>query len=304
VEILNSLMVILVIALLGILSRKIKIFSAENIKVISSFVYYFALPSLFFVNISNMDLLRLDYKVALGVLLPIFILLVILYVLKIFNVLSKDNFILLSLSICFGSNAFFGVALFETLYGGRWLSLAVFVASILGFVGIVLTLLYFEYATKKDSGWIFFLKIVKNPLIIALILGSVCSFFKIRFELVNKTLSILGKTAAGLAIFSLGIFIYDHFSWQSFKKAFKYSIFRSLVLPLSSYLVIIFFLGINNEFRRFLFLQSGIPAAISLAVFAKRYEYKLAEVTGIVVITSILSFIVLPLLFFISELAF
>lgn len=303
-EILNSLIVILIVALLGMLSRKMRIFSSEQIKIISSFVYYFALPSLFFVSLSNTDLLSIDYKVALGSVLPIFILLLALYALKSFNVVSKDNYILLSLSICFGSNAFFGVAFFETLYGGKWLSIAILMASILGLTGIVLSLIYFEYANKKNKGWTFLLKIIKNPLIISLFLGVLCSFFRIRLEVVTNALSLLGKTAGGLAIFSLGIFIYDNFSLQSVKKAFIYSIFRSLALPISTYLVILFCMDINNELRRFLLLQSGIPAAISLAVFAERYEYKLAEITGIVIITSILSFIGLFLLFIISEVAF
>jgi predicted permease len=303
-EILNSLIVILIVSLLGILSRKMMIFSSEQIKIISSFVYYFALPSLFFVSLSNTDLLSIDYKVVLGSLLPIFILLVALYALKSFNVVSKDNFILLSLSICFGSNAFFGVAFFETLYGGKWLQIAIFMASILGLTGIVLSLIYFEYANTKNKGWTFFLKIIKNPLIISLFLGLLCSFFRVKLEVVTNALSLLGKTAGGLAIFSLGIFIYDNFSLLSVKKAFMYSLFRSLALPISTYLVILVYMDINTDLQRFLLLQSGIPAAISLAVFAERYEYKLGEITGMVIMTSILSFIGLSILFIVSEMAF
>jgi len=286
------------------LSRKTRIFSSEHIKIISSFVYYFALPSLFFVSISNTDLLSIDYQVALGSLLPIAVALFALYVLKLFKIVSKDNFILLSLSISFGSYSFFGLALFETLYGGKWLPLSIVMASILGLTGIILTLIYFEYASKKEKGWRFFLKIIKNPLVISLFLGVLCSLFRIRVEMISNALSMLGKTAGGLAIFSLGIFIYDNFSLQAIRQAFKYSIFRSLALPLFTYLVVLVCIDVNIELQRFLFLQSGIPAAISLAVFAERYDYKLAEVTGIVIITSISSFIGLLLIFLISEVAF
>jgi predicted permease len=301
VEILESLVVILIVALLGMLSRKSRIFSAEQIKTISSFVYYFALPSLFFVSLSKTDLLALDYQVAVGSLLPIAIVLLALYMLKILKVVSKDNFILLSLSISFGSYAFFGVAFFETLYGGKWLPLAIVMGSVLGFTGIIFALIYFEYANKKERGLRFFLKIIRNPLIISLILGVLCSLFEVRLEMLNNGLSLLGKTAGGLAIFSLGIFIYDNFSVQAVRKASIYSIFRFLAIPFATYLVILFCIDVNLEFQRYLILQSGIPAAISLAVFAERYEYKLAEVTGIVIITSILSFIGLPILFFLSD---
>jgi hypothetical protein len=304
VEILESLVVILIVALLGMLSRKTRIFSAKHIKTISSFVYYFALPSLFFVSLSNTDLSAIDYQVAVGSLLPIAILLIVLYVLKLIKILSKDSFILLSLSISFGSYAFFGVAFFETLYGGKWLPLAIVMSSILGLAGILFALFFFEYANKKERGLGFLMKIIKNPLVISLILGVVCSLFGIRLEMLNNGLSLLGKTAGGLAIFSLGIFIYDNFSMEAIRKASIYSIFRFLALPLATTLVVLFFIDVDLELQRYLILQSGIPAAISLAVFAERYEYKLAEVTGIVIITSILSFIGLPILFFISGAAF
>lgn len=303
-EIFESLIVILIVALLGMLSRKTRIFSSGHIKTISSFVYYFALPSLFFVSLSNTDLLSIDYQVALGSLLPIAIVLFALYVLKLFKILSKDTFILLSLSICFGSYAFFGIAFFETLYGGIWLPVAIVMSSILGLTGIVYALIYFEYASKKEKGFKFLLKIIRNPLVISLILGVVCSLFGVRLEIINNGLSLLGKTAGGLAIFSLGIFIYDNFSMQAVRQASIYTIFRFLALPLATYLVLLFCIDVNLELQRYLMLQSGIPAAISLAVFAERYDYKLAEVTGIVIITSILSFIGLPILFIFSEIAF
>ncbi|MEA1977356.1 MAG: AEC family transporter, partial [Chloroflexota bacterium] len=76
-EILESLVVILIVALLGMVSRRTRIFSAEHIKTISSFVYYFALPSLFFVSLCNTDLSAIDYQVAVGSLLPIVMILIV-----------------------------------------------------------------------------------------------------------------------------------------------------------------------------------------------------------------------------------
>jgi len=303
-EILESLFVILIVALLGILSRKSGIFERQHIKILSSFVYYFALPCLFFTALSNIDLGAINYQVALGSLLPIAFILVGLYLLKLFQVISKEKFILLSLAVCFGSNSFYGVAFFETFQGGTWLPLCIVMASILGFTGIIYTLIYFEYANKQAKGFKFFLKIIKNPLIISLFLGVICSIFRLRLEMLTNALSLLGKTAGGLAIFSLGIFIYDNFSLRAVKQAFLYSLFRSLALPLVTCLVIFAGLKISLELKNFLLIQSGIPAAISLAVFAERYQYKLAEVTGIVIITSIISFIGIPLLYLLGQLAF
>jgi predicted permease len=217
------------------------------------------------------------------------------------KLLSRDTFILLCLSICFGSNAFFGVAFFETLYEGRWLDVAVLMASMLGMLGIVLSLFVFEYAHKKDSGWRFFTKIATNPLIISLFTGVMFSLLGIHIEVLDNGLSLLAKTAGGLAIFSLGIFIYDNFSFDAVRKALVFSLFRALALPVVTFFVVIGFLDLSDELKTFLVLQSGIPAAIALAVFAERYEYKVAEVVGMVIITSIFSFIELFVLFFVAD---
>ena len=303
-EVLNSLFVIFVIVLLGILSRKMNIFAKEHIKIISAFIYYFALPALFFVQVSEMDVFSLNYLALLISILPIIVILIILYLLKAFHLISKDNFILLSLSTCLSSHAFFGVAFFKPLYGGIWYPLAIVTASIHGLTGITLILLLFEYAHKKDKGIAFLLKIIKNPLVISLFIGLLFSVFKLRFNIINSALSSLGQTAGVLAIFSLGIYIHDNFSVQVIKKAFMFSLFRIIMLPIVTYLTIFLIMDKTNELNTFLLVQSGIPIAISLVVFAQRYEYKIPEIAGMVVITSIFSFVGLSFLFYLSKILF
>ncbi len=303
-EALKSLFTIGVMVLLGITSRRTGIFDKTHVKTISSFVYYFALPSLFFVQLSKTDLFGLDLKILIGSILPILLVLLLLYVLKSLSLITKDNFILLGLSIAFGSNSFFGLAFFETLYDGSWLALAVINASFLGLTGILISLVLFEYAHQKGKGFEIFFKIIRNPLVISIFSGLLCSMLGIRIEIITNALELIGKTSSGLAIFALGIFIYDNFSLQSAKKAFGYALFRMLMLPLATCLTILLVTPSGYEMRPFLVLQSGIPSAISLAVFAERYAYRHAEITGLVVLTSGLSFISLTALFLISGLIF
>jgi len=300
-EILKSLAIISIIVFLGISSRKLKIFSKEHVKVISSFVYYFAVPSLLFVSISNMDLSTIDFNLLFSAIVPIILVILLLYVLKILGTLNKSTFVLLSLSIAFGSNAFFGIAFFETLYDGRWAKEAIVMASVLGLVGIFFTLLLFEYATQKGNALDYIVNIIKNPTFISIASGIIFSIFNIKISILFSSLSLLGETAGGIAVFSLGIFIYDNLEYEKLKKAFRFSIFRFLILPLVTFIILSLFSDINNEMKSFVFIQSGIPAAISLAVFAERYEYKLAEITGIVILTSIFSAVGIMVLFLITK---
>ena len=300
-EVLESLFIILILVILGMLSRKINIFAREHVKTLSSFVYYFALPALFYVKLSEIEIMVLDPNIVLGSVLPIILIILILFFLKTIRLISKEQFVLFGLSIAFGSYAFFGIAFFETLYDGKWLSNAVVATSAFGLAGIILSLTLFEYANKKGQGLGFVLKAFRNPLIVTIILGIVSSLLGFRIEAVNQALNLLGKTASGIAIFALGIFLYDNFSIEAMRKALTFSLFRIISIPLATYLLILMGMGGSRDLNQFLFLQSGVPAAISLVVFAERYDYKLAEVTGMVLLTSIFSFV---LLFVLSLLTF
>jgi len=303
-EVLTSLLTILIIVTLGILSRKFGIFKAEQAKTLSSFVYYFGLPALFFVKISALDLTSLDPHLVLGTLLPTVILLITLLILKGIKLINKDTYILLSLSVSFGSYAFFGVAFFETFQNGKWMEISILSASLLGVLGIITTLLLLEYANNQKQGRGFLLKIFSNPLVLSIILGTVSSLAGFQLAFLNNAFILVGQTSSAVAIFVLGMFIYDRFSLETIKQSLRYSIFRTVGLPLATYLTILILLPESGELSQFLLLENAMPAAIALVVFAERYEYKITETAGIVSLTSIFSFISLTAIFYLSRIIF
>lgn len=301
-EVLSSLLTILIIVTLGILSRKTGIFKSEHAKTLSSFVYYFGLPALFFVKISNLNLLALDPQLVLGTLLPTVIVLVFLLLLKWAGLLQKDTYILLSLSISFGSYAFFGVAFFETFQDGIWLENSILAASMLGILGIFATLSLLEYASQQEKRGNFLAKIFTNPLILSILLGAVFSLIGIRLTFLNYAFTLVGQTASAIAIFVLGMFINDRFSPAIIRDALPYSLFRLFVLPVVTWISIQYMLPGSGEINQFLLLENSMPAAIALVVFAERYDYKVTEAAGIVSLTSILSFLGLTGVFYLSNL--
>jgi predicted permease len=286
---------------MGIISRKFGIFEEKHSKTISSFVYYFGLPTLFFVKISNLDLLNLDLNLMLGILLPTILLLVLLLIAKQLNMLTKDTYVLMGLSISFGSYAFFGVAFFETFRSGQWLEVSILAASLLGVLGIITTLLLLEYANKKKQSGSIIGKIFSNPLIISIILGSIFSLLGIRLDFLNNAFSLVGKTSSALAIFVLGMFIYDRFSVKLLKESLFLSLFRMVALPIAAWLVIQVILPGSSAFSEFILLENSMPAAIALVVFAERYDYKVTETAGVVSLTSIINFFSLTAVYYLSQ---
>lgn len=298
--VIKSLGTLAVLLFLGWLSRRNKIFAPQDTKTLATFIYNFALPALFFIEIA-----RIDYEAA-GIVplvvsfLPVVIILAVLLILKATGLIPKDRFILLGLSVVFGSNAFFGVPFFDSLYGQWGLDMAVFTGSFLSIFGILSSIALFEHAAGSHKGALFLLRILKSPLVAAIAAGLLIHFLKPSANFLPDLVLPLGKVASGLAIFMLGMFIYDHFSYATIKKALPLASFRIALLPALTFIILLYFQHTTPQLKQFLLLQSGIPAAISIAIFAERYQYRVGELTGMVVLTSLASFITLGGLFFVS----
>ena len=299
--IINSILSLAVVMALGIVARKTGVLKEDHKPVLSAYIYYFALPALFCAEIAGTDFLELELKLFTGSVLPVamaFGLLVLLHLLKLLN---KDRFVITSLTVVFGSNAFFGVAFFQNLWGEWGFHTAVLAASILGMIGVTASLFLFEYATSKGKAVKVLARVMKSPVILAIGAGLVLSLLQIKIPLLINGLSLLGRTAAGVAIFLLGMFLYDNFSLHIFTRALGYSLLRVILLPCGMLLSFYLMGELSAELKQFLLLQTGIPVAISVAVFAHRYEYHTPLLSGIVVLTSLLSFLSLSLLYFLAQ---
>lgn len=297
-----SLTTLALVILAGWISRKANLLGADDTRVLSAYVYNFGLPALFFIKLADLEITGVDPWLLIGSLLPLIILFFLVWILWVFRLLSKDNMALLGISVLFGSNAFFGIPFFESVYGEWGLERAVVTAALLGSFGITAALTLLEYVTREDKETSVLRRVLRSPLIVSIILGVGCSLAGIRIGFLFDALSLLGRAASGTAIFMVGMFVFDHYSWRNVRKALPYTLFRVLGLPAVTLGVIVVAGHADTQVNQFLFLQSGIPVAISIAIFAQRYRYKIEELTGVVVMTALLSFISLSLIYFLSGL--
>ncbi|GEM_PF-812338 len=308
-EVIQSLLVLFILIGLGALSRRANIFQKSDVKVISSFVYYFSLPALFLAKISLLQLSEIEPVIVWGSIVPILLVWIALIVLFTLSAINKDMFILLSLSVIMGSNAFFGLAFFESFQSGSYYYNAVITASLLGAIGIFLSLIMFEFASDDISVKKIFKNLKYNPLLIAIAVGLLFSLVGFRESFLHSSFEMLGHAAGGVAVFSLGIFLYDNFSIEKIRAALFYSLFRFISLPIglffSMFLLRMFYVDFYVfETQQFLLLQTAIPAAVALVVLAEVYKYKVSEISGIVILTSLLSFVFMIFHYYLSIIIF
>lgn len=107
--VLRTVIPILLLIGTGLLSRKLGILKSGDERILSAYVYYFALPALFFVYMTETDFTAETLRFMLAGTIPILVVLTIYVSLRLIFRLSKDIFYLLVPSTIFGSLAFFGI---------------------------------------------------------------------------------------------------------------------------------------------------------------------------------------------------
>ena len=276
----------------GLLSRRIRILKSGDERVLSAFVYYFALPALFFVNMVEMNFTEEILKFMFAGIIPVFVALMIYIVLYFIFGFSKNTLYLLILSTIFGSLAFFGIPFitfaFPTEQGEHLATLA---AASISIVSVTISITVLElYRLEESTIWQGLKHVIrrlsKNPLIISILSGIALSLVGVEIPFpVSTFLHMLGRTTSTVAIFMLGVFLYGR-RYTNMVKAFKLSLLRMVFLPVAAFLTTILF-DLPSIERSTLVLMHSMPVAISMIVLSERYNFYKETIASLILISSL-----------------
>lgn len=300
----RTIVPIIILIGIGFFSRERGILKAGDERVLSAYIYYFALPALFFVNVAEMSFTEKTLKFILAGIIPIFVVLIIYIILYFILKFGKNTLYLLIFSTVFGSLAFFGIPFimfaFPTEYGEH---LAVLSSSFISIVSVTIAITVLElYKLEKSPAWKGLKNVLKrfskNPLIISILSGTVLSLTKINIPSpVSAALHMLGKTTATVAIFMLGVFLYRR-KYENIIKAFELSLLRIIFLPLIALLTIRLFKLPGME-RSTLVLMHSMPVAISMVVLSQRYNFYKETIASLTLVSSVGALVYLNLWLFV-----
>lgn len=283
---------ILLLMGIGFLSRKFGILKSGDERVLSSYVYYFALPALFLIDMAETTFATQTLAFILVGITPLFLVLAIYILLFLIFRFSKKNFYLVALSTIFGNTAFFGIPFvtfaFPTADTERLATLA---AATIGIAAIALSIAMLEFYRLEKSSKIEGLKqvarrLTKNPLIISIAIGILISLVGLDIPSPLATfLHMMGGTTSAVAIFMLGAFLYGK-KYANLKKAFGLSLLRIIFLPIVALATLTFFQLPSME-ESVLVLMHAMPVAVSLSVLSERYNFHREIVASLTLISSV-----------------
>ena len=286
--ILNTVFPIYFLIAAGFAARKLEILKEGDQRVLNSYVYYFSLPLLFFVELSRLTISAHLFKITLVSIIPIIFLFFLIFILYRFFRVDKKALYLFFICSAFGSTALFGIPFIMIAYSGNEAAgrLSVLFAAAIGATSIFLIIYLFESLKKQEKTRELFVRFLRNPLIIAIAMGFLFVVLKINLpEILTNSFSMVGKTTTPVALFMLGVFLsgrrYRFSRLVVFLSFFKVVLFPLLFFLLSG------FLSINKMERDIMLLMYATPGALALLVLSQRYGFFVHEIAAFVLLTSI-----------------
>jgi len=275
----------------GFLSRRMGILKSGDERVLSAYVYYFALPALFFINMVEIEFTSEILMFMSAGIVPIFIVLAIYTVLYFAFRFPKNSLYLLILSTIFGSLAFFGIPFVTFAFPTEGERLATLSAASISIVSVITSLSILEmYRLEKSTKWEAIKHVArrlsKNPLIISIVSGILLSLTRIEIPApISTSLHMLGGTTSTVAIFMLGVFLYGR-KYTNILKAFKLSLLRIVFLPAIA-LLTTGLLGLTGVESSVLVLMHGMPIAISMIILSERYDFYKETIASLILVSSL-----------------
>jgi len=289
--ILRTIIPILLLVGTGLLSRKLGILKSGDERILSAYVYYFALPALFFVNMTETTFTGETLNFMLSGIIPILAVLTVYISLYLTFSFSKDILYLLVLSTIFGSLAFFGIPFITFAFPRTGEPVATLAAASISIVSVTTSITTLELYRLQQSKILTGLKLVakrlsKNPLVLSIFSGILLSLTRIEIPTpISQPLHMLGSTTSTVAIFMLGVFLYGR-RYANLGKALKLSMLRIVFLPIVAFLTTMLF-DLSTLERSALILMHGMPVAISMIVLSERYDFYKETFASLILISSL-----------------
>lgn len=200
------------------------------------------------------------------------------------------------------SAAILGVAFIQNIYGDSGMAPVMIIGCVPLFNIFAVLALTFEGENSGDGASHIkksIINIIKNPIIIAIVLGVIASLIKIDFpEIIDKTLSSFSKMATPLALIAIGAGFEGKKAIAKIKPTIAAALIKLMVLP-AIFLPLAVKFGFRDQALVALIIMLGSPTTPSSYIMAKNMGHEGVLTSSAIVSTTLLSALTLTFWIFI-----
>lgn len=274
---------------LGYLGRRLGFLTGDAAAALSSYVYYFSLPALLYVKVSEVPVAEF-FNGNLIVAYSGGILTAGLLIWSVGKLRGVGGAYLgmFMLNATFGNVGYMGVPFNTVAFGEQGMPVVALTIVLTLTIAVVLAMgLGLAGDTRVLS------RFLRNPILVSIALGLIASFFGIRLpEPARKFLGLLADTAGPVALFAIGTFLEGTPVLRGWREVVLITGAKLLALPL---LTILWFQWLPLERGPFAIavLQSAMPVAATNFIFAQQFRVAEDVTAAGIVISTVLSLITL-----------
>ncbi|WP_159517367.1 AEC family transporter [Sunxiuqinia indica] len=284
--------------LAGFLFSRTQSFKKEWIGVLNDYALWIGFPALILVALFKLDVPLSAYLGFIGwnSAYIVFSMLLAFPVAKVFR-LSANTLRTLVLAFSFGNVAYLGIPVLVNVYGESVLAESTLISAIYLFwlftLGIVLVELKGEETVKVSK---VAKRLLTNPLLIAVFLGLFVSVFNIEMpQVLIESLDLFAMSVTAVVLFSLGLFLGSHplGELKEWLPVAAFSVVILFLLPMFFWGVIKL-VGVSFDMRASV-LEAAMPMGLTPYVLSVKYNLNASFASKVVVLSTVLSVLTLPL---------
>lgn len=273
----NVVLPLFLCCFIGYMAKRLHLVDDGFLSGCSHLVFYISIPANIFMSIVDSNLKK---SFSFSLLLFLFCVISILFILLVLLVprIVKDQKLAASIAICLfrGNFAMLGVPLAQSLMGeqGATVTLVMIPFGTLLYTILTVTILVIVGQDRTGSPIKTIQKtsaeVIRNPLIIASMLGIMFAYFKLPIPLfVHSTIGYFADTCTGLALFMLGAQLTLSETRERLRYTIPVIIGRLFVIP-AVVLCLAALLGFRGDKMACIFIFFAAPSAVNCYILADR----------------------------------
>jgi len=291
----HILSVMLILIGLGVLLRLLRIFPEETASILNKFVLYVSFPCLVFYSLQPSTIHSSFWKIPPLAFSLIAIVFIFSYSFGKHRLkLTPESSASFAMGAAFGNTAFLGYPFVMALLGEKALPHAIFFDQMGNFLAVysigVTFCVYSKYQRFSISN---FKEILKLPPFLAFVFALVFNGVSIPLVLM-ETIRRLSETTVPVIMVAIGLSLSFKYVSRRWTPILYASLIKMAILP-TFFILLTQFLPFDSISKRVMVLQSATPTLMSSLALAYLYSLDTELCSSIIFLTTILSFISLPI---------
>jgi len=297
----NVVLPVFAIVLAGFACGRLRLLGPGGSEALNGFVYFAALPALFFGSLAKVELAQIfnwPYLAAfmLGILVTA---LAALIVGRLLFRTRGAPLAVQNMAALFSNTGYMGIPLAITAFGKDAALPAILATIVNGALVMGLYILWIEAKLSTASHHLHvardaFAGVFRSPLVLSAIAGILCSALRIAVPTpLLAFCDIMGAAAPPAALFAMGLFMVGKSFKGDLREVGAFTALKLILHPLATCAIVAWLIPLQEDWRRVLLLMAALPTGSLVFILASQNETYVRRATGIILGTTLASVVTL-----------